>query len=64
MAISETSKPEEVLRVRDVAVHFGCTNDTVYHLVRSGELRAIHIGSHIRIPQSAVSDFINARAKQ
>lgn len=34
----------------------------IYELVRSGELRSLRIGRKIRIPQSALLEFLNASA--
>ncbi|WP_062213901.1 helix-turn-helix domain-containing protein [Demequina oxidasica] len=58
MASDEVLKPEAVLRVRDVALHLGCTSDTVYGLVNAGEMRAIRVGRLLRIPESSLRDFI------
>ncbi len=56
-----TTAPERVLRVRDVATHLGCDPDTVYALIRSHQIRAIRLGRVIRIPESALADFIAGR---
>lgn len=52
--------PERVLTVKDVAHHLGISDWTVYNLVTGGHLRAIRVGRLIRIPASALSEFIDA----
>lgn len=49
---------EKVLRVSAVSAHLGCTNDTTYRLIREGHLRAIRVGRLIRVPESALDEFI------
>lgn len=53
-----TATAERVLRVAEVADHLGVTPDTVYYLIRDGKMRAIRLGRVLRVPQSALSDFI------
>ena len=52
--------PERVLTVKDVAHHLGISDWTVYNLVAGGHIRAGHVGRLIRIPESALSEFISA----
>ncbi len=54
-----TATAERVLRVAEVADHLGVTPDTVYYLIRDGKMRAIRLGRVLRVPQSALSDFIS-----
>lgn len=56
-----TTAPERVLKVREVAEHFGCDADTIYKMVREGSIRAIHVGRHLRVPESALADYIAGR---
>lgn len=51
--------PESVLKVREVAHRLDCDRDTVYRLVREGEIRAIRVGRLIRVPESALAEFIS-----
>ena len=53
-----TNAPEAVLKVREVANHLDCDEDTVYRLIREGRLRAIRLGRVLRVPASALADFI------
>lgn len=53
-----TTTPESVLRVREVAHHLSCDEDTVYRLIREDRLRSIRVGRLIRVPESALTDFI------
>lgn len=53
-----TTNIETVQRVPEVAKRLDCSRDAVYRLVNSGELRAIRVGRLVRIPESALADFI------
>lgn len=54
-----TTSPEPVLKVREVAEHLGIKDDvTVYNLIKAGRLRAIRVGRLVRVPESALADFI------
>ncbi|WP_413543676.1 helix-turn-helix domain-containing protein [Citricoccus nitrophenolicus] len=55
---TSTTTPEPVLRVRDVAEHLDCGTDSVYQLIAAGNLRAIRVGRVIRVPESALAEFI------
>ena len=56
-----TTTPERVLKIREVANHLGCTDETVYRLVRENRLRSIRVGRLLRVPASALDDFIAGR---
>ncbi len=56
--MAPTATAELVLRVHEVAEHLDVTPDLVYGLIREGKLRAIRLGRVLRVPQSALSDFI------
>jgi len=56
--VTPPAAPEPVLRVRDVSEHLDCDDDVIYRLIHEGQLRAIRVGRLIRIPQSALTDFI------
>lgn len=56
-----TATPEAVYRVREVAAHLDCTEDVVYREIREGRLRAVRIGRILRVPESALADFIAGR---
>jgi excisionase family DNA binding protein len=44
-----------VLKVREVAQEFRCSKNTVYEMVRSGELKALRLGDrNIRITREEV----------
>lgn len=59
--MTTTTAPEAVLRVREVAHHLDCDEDTVYALIRRQEMRAIRLGRVLRVPESALRDFIAGR---
>ena len=49
---------EPVYKVSAAATALGCSRDTVYALIASGQLRAIRVGRLLRVPESALADFI------
>ncbi len=49
-----------VLRVPQVAARLDTSSGTVYRLIREGHLRAVRLGRVIRVPESAVAEFVNA----
>lgn len=57
--MSTTAVREDVLRVPEVARHLDTTTDMVYRLIRSGELRCVRVGRLIRVPESALAEFIS-----
>jgi excisionase family DNA binding protein len=56
--MAATATAERVMRVREVADHLGVEKDTIYRLIREGKLRAIRLGRVLRVPQTALADFI------
>jgi len=58
MTFTDTQPIERVLKTSEVARHLNCTQDTIYNLIRAGQLRAIRVGRLVRIPESALADFI------
>ncbi len=52
------TESERLLRVAELAVSWGVTTWTIYALVNKGELRAVRVGRSMRIPASAVEEFI------
>lgn len=57
--MNEYSTEERVLRVPEVRKRLDLkTDDSVYMLIRQGQLRAIRVGRLIRVPESALADFI------
>lgn len=49
-----------VLSVSQMAQKLGICRNTAYKLVKSGKIRSIRIGRAIRIPESALLDYINS----
>ena len=46
------------LKVEDLMPVLGIGRNAAYALVRSGQIRCIHIGRKIRIPKDAVADYL------
>jgi excisionase family DNA binding protein len=50
--------PPVLLRVNDAARILNLSRTTVYELIRSGDLRTVHVGSACRIPVSAITEYV------
>lgn len=48
------------LTVREVAAALRVSRMTVYRLVHSGELAAVHVGKSYRVPEAAVDAYLRA----
>lgn len=48
-----------VLSVPDLAAVLHIGRNDAYKLVNSGQIRCVRIGKNIRIPQSALLDYLN-----
>lgn len=48
-----------VLSVPELAAVLHIGRNAAYELVNSGKIRSIRIGKNIRIPQSALMDYLN-----
>jgi len=59
--MTDTATVEALHRVSGVAEYLDCDDDSVYKLIRDGKLRAIRVGRLIRVPQSALDDFVAGR---
>ena len=46
------------LRVEDLMPILGIGRNTVYELMRSGQIRSVRIGRQIRIPRDALLEFL------
>lgn len=46
------------LRVEDLMPILGIGRNTVYELIRSGQIRSVRIGRQIRIPRDALLEFL------
>ena len=49
-----------VLSVPELAAVLHIGRNAAYDLVNSGKIRSIRIGKNIRIPQSALLDYLNS----
>ncbi len=63
MTATQAPALERVLRADKAAEHLDCTPETIYALVRDGKLRAIRVGRLVRIPESALAEFISGGGK-
>lgn len=53
MSESLIYKPEDLIQLLNVG------RNTVYELLRSGQIRSVKVGKCYLIPKSAVSEFLN-----
>ena len=56
--MSDFQSIDEVYKVAEVARRLGVTPRSVYRLIRSGKLRALHIGTAWRVPAESLRNFI------
>jgi len=49
---------EKYLRPRDVAATLGVSRQAIYKWIREGRLTSVKFGRTVRIPRSALADFI------
>lgn len=54
------STTQIALTVAEVAAALNLGRNTVYDLIRTGDLPAIRVGRAIRIPQAALTAWINS----
>lgn len=55
------SPMEPLLTVEQVAGYLHLSRTTVYRLIWSGSLRTVKVGSRIRIPESAIAEYLGKR---
>lgn len=63
MTVTDSRPLEPVYEVPQVAEHLNCTAETIYKLVAEGKLRAIRVGRLVRVPESAITEFISSPGK-
>lgn len=49
------------LRVEDLMPILKIGRNTAYELVRSGQIKSIHIGRQLRIPKAALQEFLSSK---
>lgn len=54
--------PRPLMTVRQVADYLGFGRDTVYRLIRDGELRAVMVASELRVRPVDLDAYLEARA--
>ncbi len=57
----EAPQPQPLMTIRQVQRVLGLSRSMVYLLIKRGELHAIHIGKAVRIKQSEIRRFVQAR---
>ena len=60
MARPRSIQVERLLTVAEVAELLGTTERFPRRLIAERRIRFVHVGRHVRIPESAVGDFICA----
>lgn len=51
---------EPLFTAEEVAEALGVAARTIYKLVREGDMRCVRVGRLVRIPESAVAEFVDA----
>lgn len=57
-----TAEDLRVMKVRDVAHRLDCDPQTVYALIREGQLRAVKLGRTFRVTEGALAAFLRGDA--
>lgn len=52
------------LTVAETATALRLGRNTVYDLIRTGEIPSIRVGRAIRVPQAALTEWLNQSSKQ
>jgi len=61
-SMTEDAKPlDEVMTIQEVADYLKLTRQTVYKLLKNGDLKAFKIGRSIRILRSEIKRFIQEK---
>jgi excisionase family DNA binding protein len=60
MARAAAIRVERLLSVAEVAELLGTTERFPRRLIAERRIRFVHVGRHVRIPESALRDFISA----
>ncbi len=55
--------PPLTLSVREAATHLGVSRNTVYDMVRAGDIPHLRIGTRVRIPTEPLRQWIAARTE-
>lgn len=53
-----------LLRINEASDRLGVSRATTYVLIQKGELRTVHIGSAVRIPADALTEFVRRREEE
>lgn len=56
--ITDTNSLPLVLTVSDVSKILGIGMNTAYDLIRSGAIKSVRVGRQIRVPKSALLEFL------
>jgi excisionase family DNA binding protein len=52
---------EKLLYVRTVMERLCCSKNYVYALIQSGQLEAYRVGSHLRVVEKSVDEYLEKR---
>lgn len=50
---------EQLFTVKEIADRFRVSRQAVYDWINQGKLRAIRIGDRLRIPETAINEFVH-----
>ncbi|WP_370326920.1 helix-turn-helix domain-containing protein [Euzebya sp.] len=59
--VLHASTTQRGLKVSEVAERLSCAESTVYGMIQRGEFPVIRLGSAIRVPESALDDWVRSQ---
>lgn len=57
--MATTLPAQPTYKVPEIAKYLGVDRNTVYDLVKTGDLHAIRVGRFVQIPAAALADFVS-----
>jgi len=57
----EVPQPQPLMTIRQVQRALGLSRSMIYLLIERGELHVLHIGKAVRVKQSEIRRFVQAR---
>jgi excisionase family DNA binding protein len=59
--ISQSDHVASLLQVKQVAAMFGVSQRTIWRMIASGELKAVHVRGCTRILRSCLEEYLKSR---
>ena len=55
---------EKYYTVKEIAESYNMTRGSLYNIIRRGEITSVTFGNSIRIPESALQDYLDRHTKK